>query len=414
MQTKSQLLCQKQRILRRDIYGMAWLVLICSLILAALDYCVAKRIIGSNNHRALKVIVGVAWALDLMPQIITVVTFIFCRDNPTWLENFAGWAFFAYAITAVARGPFNLVFIVTNSIFIRFLGAALGVTMVVGFTYGAIVTRTDYIINRVVIESERIPQGFSGYTILQLSDLHIGTMLQPEKELSEIIALCNKEKPDLVAITGDIINIRHEELTPSIKAQLRKLQAKDGIYSITGNHDVGVYIKDSLTFTPENCTRQLIAEQRKLGWVVLDNASDIIRNNGDSIYITGISYPKALQDHRHSRQLPATDIKAAYKGVNEECFCITLSHIPQLWDNILQETKSDLTLAGHVHSMQIKFPIGERGISPAMILYKRWSGLYEQEGRWLYINDGIGCIGFPMRMGAKPEITIFELRHIDT
>jgi predicted MPP superfamily phosphohydrolase len=84
-----------------------------------------------------------------------------------------------------------------------------------------------------------------------------------------------------------------------------------------------------------------------------------------------------------------------------------------MWDKILSESHTDLTLAGHVHAMQIKLPIGKRGISPSALLYKRWSGLYEEQGRWLYVNDGIGCVGFPMRIGARPEITIFELRHVE-
>lgn len=393
---------------------MTWIVLLCSLILAALDYLVAKRIIGSDNRPMLKKVVGVLWVVDFMPQILGVITFILFGDNPTWLVKLSTWVFYIYMIVAVARGPFNVAFLISRNILIRLLGAAIGVAMIATFIYGAVVTRTDYQLNRVVIKSQRVPRNFSGYKIVQISDLHIGSMLNPEKEIAEIVDLCNRERPDLVAICGDLINIRYEELTPSINRELQRLSAKDGVYSILGNHDVGVYIKDSLTFTPENNTRQLIEQQQKLGWKVLDNASDKIYRNGDSIYIVGISYQAELQDHRHSRNLPTIDIKSAYKDVSEESFSITLSHIPQLWDKILEETNSDLTLAGHVHSMQIKLPIGKRGISPAMIPYKRWSGLYEEQGRWLYINDGVGYVGFPMRIGAKPEITLFELRHTKT
>ena len=84
---------------------------------------------------------------------------------------------------------------------------------------------------------------------------------------------------------------------------------------------------------------------------------------------------------------------------------------PQHWDEIVQDKLGDITLAGHIHAMQMKLPIGERGISPSQIKYKRWSGLYEQQGRWLYINDGIGYGMYPMRIGARPEITVIELKH---
>ena len=392
---------------------MGWLILLCLLILAALDYGVAKHIIGSENRRRLKRTVGVLWTLDFMPQILSVITFIFFRDNPTWLVNLGSWTFYIYLIVALARGPFNLIFLISRNKFLHSLGVTIGVAMVATFIYSAVVTRTDYVVNKFVIRSARVPKNFSGYKIIQLSDLHIGSMLNPEKELADVAALCNNENPDLIAICGDIINIRYEELTPPIKEQLKKLRAKDGIYSVIGNHDVGVYIKDSLTFTPENNTRQLILQQQEMGWRVLDNQSEKIFHNGDSIYITGITYQKELQDHRHSRRLPEVDFAKAYEGVGEECFSITLSHIPQFWDKILEVSKSDLTLSGHVHSMQVKFPIGERGISPAMIPYKRWSGLYYKMGRLLYINDGIGYVGFPMRIGARPEITLFELQHTD-
>ena len=392
---------------------MAWLILLCSLILAAIDYRVARRVVGGQGGNALKRVVVPLWVLDFMPQILSCIFFLFFRDNPTWLMKFNCWAFLFYLMAAVARAPLGLAILISKGRLVRIAGGAVWAALVVVMVHGVVVTRTNYQINRVVIESPRVPKNFSGYRILQLSDLHIGTMLNPEKHISELAELCNQEATDMIAMCGDLVNIRYEELTPSITEALQKFEARDGIYSIIGNHDVGVYIKDSITFTPDNNTRQLILRQKSLGWNVLDNSSEKIYRGGDSIFVTGITYEKELQDHRHSRKLPEVDFAAAYKGVDSDCFTITLSHIPQLWDKILSESQADLTLAGHVHAMQIKLPIGGRGLSPSALLYKRWSGLYEEQGRWLYVNDGIGCVGFPMRIGARPEITIFELRHAE-
>lgn len=392
---------------------MAWLIFLCSLILAAIDYRIARRVVGGQGGNALKRIVVPLWVLDFMPQILSCIFFLFFRDNPTWLMKFNCWAFLFYLMAAVARAPFGLAILISKGRLVRIAGGAVWAALVVVMVHGVVVTRTNYQINRVVIESDRVPESFSGYRILQLSDLHIGTMLNPEKQISELAELCNQEAADMIAMCGDLVNIRYEELTPSITEALQKFEARDGIYSIIGNHDVGVYIKDSITFTPDNNTRQLILRQKSLGWNVLDNSSEKIYRGGDSIFVTGITYEKELQDHRHSRKLPEVDFAAAYKGVDSGCFTITLSHIPQLWDKILSESQADLTLAGHVHAMQIKLPIGGRGLSPSALLYKRWSGLYEEQGRWLYVNDGIGCVGFPMRIGARPEITIFELRHAE-
>lgn len=392
---------------------MAWLILLCSLILAAIDYRVARRVVGGQGGNVLKRVVLPLWVLDFMPQILSCIFFLFFRDNPTWLMKFNCWAFLFYLMAAVARAPFGLAILISKGRLVRIAGGAVWAALVVVMAHGVVVTRTNYQINRVVIESDRVPESFSGYRILQLSDLHIGTMLNPEKQISELAELCNQEAADMIAMCGDLVNIRYGEITPSIASALQKFKARDGIYSIIGNHDVGVYIKDSINLTPENNTRQLIQRQESLGWHVLDNSSEKIYRRGDSIFVTGIAYQKELQDHRHSRKLPEVDFAAAYKGVDSGCFTITLSHIPQLWDKILSESQADLTLAGHVHAMQIKLPIGGRGLSPSALLYKRWSGLYEEQGRWLYVNDGIGCVGFPMRIGARPEITIFELRHAE-
>ena len=84
--------------------------------------------------------------------------------------------------------------------------------------------------------------------------------------------------------------------------------------------------------------------------------------------------------------------------------------MPQLWDNIRELHPADLTLAGHVHAMQIAIKVGQWRLSPSMLLYNRWSGLYQEQGQYLYINDGIGYGLFPMRIGARPEITLFELK----
>lgn len=389
---------------------MAWLILFCSIVFGWLDYRVL-RVAAAGDSARFKRCISIAWLTDFLPQISTVACFIFFRNNPTWLIKTNCWIFFAYLILAVARAPFNLVYIISKSRLLLGMGIGTGAIMIFALIYGTVVTRTDYVVNKIIIESEKIPESFSGYKIIELSDLHIGTMLNPERQIAKIAEICNGLNPDMIAMCGDLTNIRHEEITPSIALCLSKLKAHNGVYSITGNHDVGVYIMDSLKFTPDNNTRQIIAKQRKLGWRVLYNQTDYIHRAGDSITITGISYDKTLQDHRHSRKLPDTDLSTAYKDVNKGLFNITLVHIPQLWDRIITNGHADLTLTGHVHSMQIKIPIGKRGISPAMIKYKRWSGLYNEQGRHLYINDGIGCVGFPARIGAKPEITLFELRH---
>ena len=101
---------------------------------------------------------------------------------------------------------------------------------------------------------------------------------------------------------------------------------------------------------------------------------------------------------------------ATYRHVSDSTFNITISHTPQNWDEIRAAGKADLTLSGHVHAMQMKIHLGGKTWSPARWMYPRWSGLYTEDGKYLYINDGMGYVMYPMRIGAYPEITLITLR----
>ena len=100
------------------------------------------------------------------------------------------------------------------------------------------------------------------------------------------------------------------------------------------------------------------------------------------------------------------DLSSVYKDIPDSVFNITISHLPQLWHAICDTGYSDLTLSGHIHSMQIKIA----SLSPAALMYEEWTGLYKRDKGYLYINDGIGCVGYLARIGARPEITVIELR----
>ena len=371
-----------------------------------LDYRIAILIKGEERKRN-NFYLAIAWLFDTIPFWWWAISMLW-SDNSTWMTMVSMWLSFIYLIEVVARGPFALA-MVFGQRWWRVAGAAVSFAIIAIFLYGMAVTRTDYEVRNIKIESSRLPKSFDGYRIVQFSDLHVGSMVNPEREVAEIVSIANAQQADAIVFSGDLIEIRESELTPNITTTLRQLRAKDGIYSVTGNHDRGVYVRDSITLTPAMTTAQVIATERAMGWRVLDDESAYIHRDGDSISITGISFSEVLQEKRHSSNLPEIGIERAYKGLISNTFNITISHIPQLWDNIIELGMADLTLSGHVHAMQIKLPIGQRGISPSQIMHKRWSGLYEERGRWLYINDGIGCAMWPMRIGVRPEITVIEL-----
>ncbi len=154
----------------------------------------------------------------------------------------------------------------------------------------------------------------------------------------------------------------------------------------------------------------MVARQRAMGWTVLEDTTVYLRRGADSISLTGLSFDPALRERRHDRDLPGTAIPKAYAGVPDSLYNIALVHIPQLWEQIVEAGYGDLTLSGHVHSMQLKIRPWGRGWSPVKWIYKHWSGRYDTGRHTLYVNDGTGYVAFPMRLGAWPEVTLFTLR----
>ncbi|MDE7305302.1 MAG: metallophosphoesterase [Alistipes sp.] len=347
----------------------------------------------------------VAWAAltDALPLIVAVAGLLL-RDHSTAYINWSMWMFWAWMITVFPR----IGFYVLNAFHRPLLGVLLGLGIAAIMVWGATSGRTTLRINTLEVCSPRLPAGFDGLRIAQISDLHVGTLVRPDRELRRLVDSINALQPDLIVFTGDLVNIRSSELTPAVMQKLGELAAP--VYSVTGNHDTGRYIKDTVAQPADESLAEVIERQTRIGWHVLQDTTIYLHRGNDSIALSGISFDPALHIQRHSSRLQATTLDKTYAGVPDTLFNITAVHLPQLWPQIIESGRGDLTLAGHVHSMQLKIRIFGRNISPASWLYKRWSGPYRQDGRTLYINDGIGYVGYPMRLGAWPEITLITLR----
>ncbi len=289
--------------------------------------------------------------------------------------------------------------------------AAVMAVMVSGVTTG----RTKLRVEEVEICSDRV--AFDGYRIVQFSDIHIGTMLCPERQIARLVESVNALKADMVVSTGDLVNLTHAELTPAIMEILSRLDAPGGVWSVWGNHDLGFYIKDGAALTPKENFAALSEKVRDMGWRTLSDRSTWIHRGGDSLLLTGIDYP-TTRLNGHNNELGGADLDTAFGMAAEtDPFNVVLAHTPMLWDGITARGGGDVTLSGHVHAMQTKLRLFGRVWSPAQYMYKEWSGKYLGEGSEkktvLYINDGIGCVGYPMRIGASGEITIITLKRCE-
>lgn len=283
-----------------------------------------------------------------------------------------------------------------------------------GFIYGMIKGAYRYKIHEVKLSFTEFPEGLGSLKIVQISDWHLGSFFSV-RPVEKIVELVNAESPDIIVFTGDLVNNVIEEALP-YKDILSKLKAHIGVFSILGNHDYGDYVQwDSLEDKKKNLER-LINFQKELGWDVLLNEHRIIEKNGDKIALIGVeNWGGNLHFPRYGK------LDRAYSGTEKVSFKILLSHDPSHWDLEVSKKYPDiqLTLSGHTHGFQFGIEYGNTKFSPVQWVYKHWAGLYmvnhqkEQVSnrQYLYVNRGVGFIGYPGRLGIWPEITVIRIMH---
>lgn len=383
---------------------MVWFVLAFGLLTLLLDLNYFRRRMGGRPRRVRRLFILLTAATDLLP-LVAWGLFRLLPDNPGPVVTACMWLFFVYLLTVLPRWAFYLFDLFGR----RRAGSVAALCVAAILLWGATCGRTHYRINEVEIRSERLPAGFDGVRIVHFSDLHLGSLVRPVRETERLVRRIESLRPDMIVFTGDLVNIRYTELDGSLMRQLGRLRTPLGVWSNIGNHDTGVYIRDSLALPVPVNMDSLAARQRRMGWRLPDDETVWLVRGGDSVTLTGISFDPAFSIRRHDAEI-GMEIAHAYAGVPHRYYNITLSHLPQLWPRITALGYGDLTLSGHVHAMQAAVRLGRFRFSPAQLLYERWSGRYDEGRHTLYINDGIGYVGYPMRLGARPEITILTLR----
>lgn len=270
--------------------------------------------------------------------------------------------------------------------------------------WGALINRYDINVNEVDVEILNLPESFEGYRVAQISDLHLGTYQKDTLFISTLVDSINNLDVDVVVFTGDIVNRTTNELAPFITT-LSRIEARDGVYSILGNHDYGDY-SDWASDEDKKANNDLMRDyQREMGWNLLLNETRYLKRGNDSIAVIGVENVGDPPFKNYG------SLKDAYPVLNDSTVKILLSHNPAHWEREISnhnERNIALTLSGHTHAMQISL----LGISPASFRYKYWSGLYADDSnrQKLYVNVGVGTVAMPMRIGANPEITILKLK----
>ncbi|MES2838002.1 MAG: metallophosphoesterase [Bacteroidota bacterium] len=270
--------------------------------------------------------------------------------------------------------------------------------------YGMIKGGFDIRIRKVVVKIKNLPDSFVGFKMAQVSDIHCGSFTNSE-HFENAAKLIDNEKPDILFFTGDLVNDKAIETEGFIET-FKKFKAPMGVYSVLGNHDYGDYAQWESAEIKQQNLQNLKEVHAKAGWKLLLNEHVELTKNNESIALLGVENWGARGFTKYG------DLKKAYAGSEKYATKILLSHDPSHWDAQvrLQYPDIDLTLSGHTHGMQFGIEVAGIKWSPVKYIYKQWAGLYSENNQHIYVNRGLGFIGYPGRVGIWPEITIIELQ----
>lgn len=290
----------------------------------------------------------------------------------------------------------------------KLVGIVLAVWAFFSFIYGFTMGVREFQVKHLTVYVPDLPEAFEGYRIVHFSDIHVGSYYgwrrhMPQRDVDSI----NAQHPDLICFTGDLQNVRPEELVP-FKETLSRLKAKDGVVSVLGNHDYTYYMNVDDEAEIRRIEEKVQQTEREMGWHLLMNEHCVLHRGKDSIYVAGTENFK-----KPSR----AEVAQALYGIQKGQFVLMLQHIPEMWKDMTPSRINEkygskdsvlvapqLTLSGHTHAGQVSV----LGLRPTMFSAFDY-GLYEREGCQLYTTAGLGGT-IPIRIGVTPEIVVITLK----
>lgn len=286
-------------------------------------------------------------------------------------------------------------------------GIALGLAALPfgALLYGMYRGKYNYQVLKYQLEFDDLPDAFHNYQITQISDVHSGSFDDYEK-VAYGVDLINQQQSDVIFFTGDMVNNSSDEMEPW-KDVFARLEAKDGKFSILGNHDYGDYAVWPTEEAKSKNLEDLKNLQKDMGFDLILNSNRYLERNGQKIALVGV------ENWGRGGFKKAGDLQKAKEGVSQDDFKILLSHDPSHWEDVvlLDDYHFHLTLSGHTHGMQFGVEIpGWIKWSPVKWRYKYWAGIYKELGQFINVNRGFGFIGYPGRFGIWPEISVITLK----
>jgi len=354
--------------------------------------------------------VGHPWATVLVLLACAYVTV-----PAALLFRWRGWPFYPgalfriFIVRGVIYGQLLLPIVAGAALLGILVGALVNAPLAGGrwgaeiaFAIAALTLFAGYIGSRTLavreIEAriESLPAGLDGLRVVQISDLHVGPQT-PRRFLARVRRAVESLHPDLIAVTGDLIDDRHEDVE-HYAAAFASLSAPLGVFAVAGNHDVYAGW--------EAVEREL---RSRTTMTVLVNESRLVERNGDRLTVAGVGDPagRGRRPGGGGMSRVAPDVARALASAPAGVPVLALAHNPALWPE-LAAAGVTLTLSGHTHWGQLALPgFGWSLVTPFL---EHAMGAYRDGSSLLYVHPGTGYWGIPFRIGARPAVTAIVLK----
>jgi len=279
--------------------------------------------------------------------------------------------------------------------------AGLGIFFIViaGSVYGRYNVRTE----KISVYKESLHPDLEGFTIVQISDLHLAGFYGHQKFLKKQMEVINSYSPDIIVNSGDFVSYGWREFG-RMDTILALAKSKSGNFAVFGNHDMGAYHPEYDYVRRESHIVKMQELIKKSGYRLLADENIRIKKGEASVSIAGIT-----TSGRHGH-IKYGSFARTIEGIESADLKILISHDPNHWvKEVAGKSNVDLTLAGHTHGMQIGIYTKNFKWSPSKYYYPRWNGLYGYGSQWLYVNRGLGVLSVPFRIWMPPEITVIKM-----
>ena len=255
---------------------------------------------------------------------------------------------------------------------------------------------TALMVNELIIKNDKIPSGFSGFRIAQISDLHNAEF---GKENEKLLSMLKECEPNIILITGDLIDSRRTDIETGISFA-KKAVLIAPTYYVTGNHEARIEEYE-----------ELITGLEKAGVHILDNESVMVENSGDRITVAGMKDPSFVTDYLFGDSKTVAEDALTKIVSNKDIYTVLLSHRPELFETYVK-CGADLVFSGHAHGGQFRIPFVGGLVAPNQGLFPTYDGgVYSKDGTDMIVSRGIGNSILPFRINNRPEIVVVELEN---